>query len=109
MASPGGDFVHDFYQRVSPGIDGKFDGPAIVPLIAARPLMIINGDSDPRTPLPGLKLCTDAAEAAYRAANASDHLDVRIQPKTGHKVNPDSQAAAIEWFVKWLKPKDAAG
>ena len=103
VTTPDGKFVHQFYERVAPGIDGEFDGPAMAPLIAPRALMIINGDSDPRTPLPGLKLCTDAAEAAYREANASDHLNVRIQPQTGHKVNADSQAAAVEWFVKWLK------
>ena len=72
--------------------------------IAPRPLMTINGDSDPRTPLAGLKLCTDAAQAAYHAAGADDHFVVRIEEKTGHKVNPDSQSAAVDWFVKWLKP-----
>ena len=57
---PGPDFVRQFYARVAPGLDGEFDGPAMAPLIAPRALMLVNGDSDPRTPLPGLKLCTDA-------------------------------------------------
>jgi dienelactone hydrolase len=104
VASPDGDFVHQFYARVAPEIDGVFDGPAMAPLIAPRPLLTIHGDSDARTPLAGLKLCTDAAGSAYRAAGADDHFVVRIQENTGHKVNPDSQAAAIDWFVKWLKP-----
>jgi dienelactone hydrolase len=104
VTSPDGKFVHAFYEKVAPGIDGEFDGPAMLPLIAPRPLMIINGDSDGRTPMPGLKLCIDAAESAYRSAGAADHLSVRIQPKTGHKVNPDSQDAAVEWFARWLKP-----
>ena len=102
--SPGPDFVRQFYARVAPGLDGEFDGPAMAPLIAPRALMFVNGDSDPRTPLPGLKLCTDAAQAAYHADGADDHFVVRIEEKTGHKVNPDSQAAAVDWFVKWLKP-----
>ena len=75
-----------------------------LPLIAPRPLLVINGDSDDRTPLSGLKECTDAAERAYRDANASDHCVVRIQEKTGHKVTPESQQAAMEWFVRWLIP-----
>lgn len=104
VAKPDGEFVHRFYQRVAPGIDGEFDGPSMAPLIAPRPLMTINGEIDPRTPLPGLKLCIDAAQATYRAAGAEDHFLVRIQPKTAHHVNPDSQAAAVDWFVKWLKP-----
>ena len=104
VTKPDGQFVHDFYARVAPNIDGEFDGPAMATLIAPRPLLTINGDSDARTPLAGLKLCTDAATAAYQAAGAEDHFIVRIQEKTGHKVNPDSQTAAIDWFVKWLKP-----
>ncbi|HEX4796160.1 MAG TPA: hypothetical protein VH370_20390, partial [Humisphaera sp.] len=84
--------------------DGEFDGPAMAPLIAPRPLLAISGDSDPRTPLPGLELCIKPTRAAYHAAGADDRFVVRIQPKTGHKVNPDSQEAAVEWFVKWLKP-----
>ncbi len=105
VESPGAEFVHQFYERVAPGIDGEFDGPAMAPLIAPRALLLINGEVDPRTPAAGLKLCTDAAEKAYQAAGASDHFVVRIQPKTGHKVNPDSQEAAVEWFVKWIGDK----
>jgi dienelactone hydrolase len=104
VASPDATFVAAFYDRVAPGIAGQFDGPAMLPLIAPRPLLVINGDSDDRTPLPGLKECTDAAERAYRDANASDRFVIRIQEKTGHKVTPESQQAAIEWFVRWLKP-----
>jgi dienelactone hydrolase len=104
VAEPDASFVRKFYARVVPGIDDKFDGPAMAPLIAPRPLMVINGDSDNRTPLEGLRLCTDAAQAAYHVADADDHFLVRIQLHTGHRVNPDSQSAAIDWFVKWLKP-----
>ena len=37
------DFVREFYARVVPGIDGQFDGPAMLALIAPRPLLVING------------------------------------------------------------------
>ena len=104
VPTPDAAFVKKFYDRVVPGIDTEFDGPAMLPLIAPRPLLVINGDSDNHTPLPGLKECTEAAQAAYHAANAEDHFAVRIQEKTGHQVKPESERAAIEWFVKWLKP-----
>jgi len=35
---------------------------------------------------------------------ADDHFVVRIEAKTGHKVTPESQREAIEWFARWLKP-----
>jgi predicted esterase len=76
----------------------------MLPLIAPRPLLVINGDSDNRTPLAGLKECTDAAAKAYDAAGAADHFLIRIEERTGHRVTPESQQAAVEWFVKWLRP-----
>ena len=96
--------VRKFYDRVVPGIYGEFDGPAMVPLIAPRPLLVINGDSDTHTPLPGVNECVDVTRRAYHDADADDHLKVIIQEHTGHKVNPESQRETIEWFVKWLKP-----
>ncbi len=104
VEKPDGEFVHGFYARVAPGLDREFDGPAMLPLIAPRPLLAINGEIDPRTPLPGLQLCADAARAAYRAAGAEEKFVLRIQPATAHKVNPESLVAAREWFKRWLKP-----
>ena len=96
--------VRKFYDRVVPGIYGEFDGPAMVPLIAPRSLFIINSDSDTHTPLPGVNECVEVTRRAYHDAKADDHLKVLIQEHTGHKVNPESEREAIEWFVKWLKP-----
>jgi hypothetical protein len=104
QTQPDASFVHSFYGRVAPGIDGEFDGPAMLPLIAPRPLLTINGEIDARTPIPGLNLCLDAARAAYKAAHASDKFKSIIQPNTGHKVNPDAMKSAHEWFIRWLKP-----
>ena len=104
VTTPDVAFVKSFYDRVVPGIYGAFDGPAMLPLIAPRPLLVINGDSDNLTPLPGLKECTDAAQQAYDAAEAGTRFAVRIQENTGHQVTPDSERAAIQWFVRWLKP-----
>jgi len=96
--------VRKFYDRVTPGIYSEFDGPAMVPLTAPRPLFVINSDADPHCPLPGVNECIEAARKAYHDANADDHLSVRIQEHTGHAVKPESERAMIEWFVKWLKP-----
>jgi dienelactone hydrolase len=104
QTKPGADFVRKFYAKIVPGIDGEFDGPALLPLIAPRPLLVINGDSDANTPIAGVRLSVDAARPAYEAAGAGDRLVLRIQENTPHRVNPDSQQAAIDWFVRWLKP-----
>jgi dienelactone hydrolase len=104
VADANPEFVRKFYDRLVPGIYNEFDGPAMLPLIAPRPLLVINGDADPNTPLPGVKEAAAAAEQAYHKAGAEDRFVLRIQEKTGHQVRPASERAAIDWFVKWLKP-----
>jgi dienelactone hydrolase len=104
VSMPDSAFVRRFYDRVVPGIYGEFDGPAMVPLIAPRPLLVVNSDTDHNTPLPGVQECAEAARKAYQAAGSEDHFVLRIQEKTGHQVRPESEDAAVDWFVKWLKP-----
>jgi dienelactone hydrolase len=96
-------FVRRFYDRVAPGIYSEFDGPAMLPLIAPRPLLVINGDSDARTPRPGLMECVDAARKAYSTAGAADKFEFLLEENTGHRVNPEARQRAIEWFVRWLR------
>jgi dienelactone hydrolase len=98
------DFVREFYARVVPGIDGKFDGPAMLALIAPRPLLVVNGDSDANTPIAGVRLAVRAAESVYAEEKATDRLELIVQADTPHRVNPESIDAGIAWFVRWLKP-----
>lgn len=104
VAQPDAAFVRTFYDRVAPGIYREFDGPALLPLIAPRPFLAINGDSDARTPLAGLEQCAAAARTAYRAKNAEPNFTLIVQPKTGHRVNPESMQLAHEWLIKHLTP-----
>ena len=97
-------FLRQFYDRVAPGIYGEFDAPAMLPLVAPRPLLVINGDSDPRTPLAGVRESAAAAERAYKAAGASDKFVLQILPNVGHEQTPEYEQAMIEWFARWLKP-----
>lgn len=99
---PDADFVRRFYDRLLPGIYTRFDGPAMLPLIAPRPLLVISGEKDPINPLPGLRLCEETTNAAYAKAGAPEKFKVIVEPDTGHNVTPDAHAAAVEWFVKWL-------
>ena len=104
VTKPDTKFVEKFYARVVPGIAGEFDGPQMLALIAPRPLLVINSDSDKNTPLAGVIECTNAAQKAYAADHAAAHFAAIIQPNTAHQVKPESERAAIDWFVKWLKP-----
>jgi dienelactone hydrolase len=97
-------FVRRFYDRVAPGVYGDFDAPSVLQLIAPRPLLVINGDSDPRTPLVGVQLAVAAARQAYRKQGAEEKLGVYIQPNAGHVFTPVAELVMADWFVKWLAP-----
>jgi len=99
-----GAFMRRFYDRVAPGLVDRFDGPSMLPLIAPRPLLVINGDSDPRSPLGGVREAVAAAERAYAGLRASESFRFLLQENAAHEVTADANAVAVAWFVRWLTP-----
>ncbi|MCU1325170.1 MAG: hypothetical protein JWN34_540 [Bryobacterales bacterium] len=93
-------FLRHFYDKVAPGIYSDFDGPAMLPLIAPRALMTINGEIDARTPMPGLQLCLEAAKKAYAAT--PERFEIVIEKNTGHAVKLEALTQAVAWFTRWL-------
>jgi dienelactone hydrolase len=98
------DFAREFYQRVAPGIDGKFDGGEMLRLISPRPFLFVNGDSDANTPIGGVRQAAEVAHSKYAADGKGDNLVLIVQVNTPHRVNPSSIDAGIAWFVRWLTP-----
>jgi dienelactone hydrolase len=97
-------FVRRFYDRVVPGIYGNHDGGSMLALIAPRPLLVINGDSDPRTPLPGVHEAVGMARATYAKLDAEDRLGLYLQPNAGHVFTPVAELVMADWFARWLRP-----
>jgi len=97
-------FVRRFYDRVAPGIYGDYDAGSMLALIAPRPVLVINGDSDPRTPLAGVQEAVAYARQVYVKMNAEDNLGLYLQPGAGHVVTPLAELVMADWFVRWLKP-----
>lgn len=100
----GASFLRKFYDRIAPGLVDRFDGPAMLPLVAPRPLFVINGDSDPRSPLGGVKEAVAVAERAYAAAGAREKFAFLLEPDAAHEVTPQAREAALEFLVRWLAP-----
>mgnify|MGYP003337881100 FL=1 len=92
----------ELWNRVIPGITDRFDGPAMLPLFAPRPLYIGNGEKDPNCPIIGAKLAFAAAEKAYAAKGASDKLKIDVAAGVPHKVTNEQKADSIAWCVRWL-------
>lgn len=97
-------FMRTLYDRVAPGLYGRFDAPAMLPLIAPRPLLVITGDSDPRTPLAGVRLAFQHAEQAFAQTGDRSKVRLFIEPDTGHEFTAAAQTEAVDWFVRWLTP-----
>ncbi len=92
------------WNKVIPGILGPFDCPSMIRLFAGRPLLILNGELDPNCPLGGAELAFAAARDAFSQAGASDRLEINVAKGVGHTVTPAQRTAALDWFVRWLKP-----
>jgi dienelactone hydrolase len=92
------------WAKVIPGILDRFDGPSMVRLFAGRPLLILNGERDPNCPLPGAELAFSAARTSFEQAGARDRLSIMVAPGAGHTVTPPQRQAALDWFVRWLRP-----
>ena len=92
------------WAKVIPGIVDEFDGPSMVRLLAGRPTLILNGESDSNCPIQGAELAFTAAKAAFHDVDADDRLKIIVAKDTGHTVTHDQHQAALDWFVTWLKP-----
>ncbi len=97
-------FVRRFYDRVVPGIYGDYDAGSMLALIAPRPVLVINGDSDARTPLPGVQEAVSTARATYIRMGAEEKLGLYLQPNAGHVFTPVAELVMGDWFVRWLTP-----
>jgi hypothetical protein len=94
--------VKAVWDKILPGITGEFDCPSMIRLFAPRPLLILSKDKDQNNPYPGAQIGFAAATAAYKAKNATDKLNIVVQPNLGHVFNAKDTQLSIEWFAKWL-------
>ncbi len=94
----------ELWAKILPGILDEFDGPSILRLYSDRSLLILNGEKDPNCPIEGAELAFGSARAAFHQAKADDHLKIMVAPGSGHTLTKEQHDAAIDWFVKWLKP-----
>lgn len=79
-----------------------YDTPNSLACIAPRPLLIINGELDPRCPMGGVHVALESARAAYEAAGAADQLQLHVEPGVGHKRTDDMDVVKRAWFDQHL-------
>ncbi|KAL7586439.1 hypothetical protein Lser_V15G39478 [Lactuca serriola] len=94
--------VEKVWNRIAPGLASEFDSLHTVPVIAVRPLLIINGEDDPRCPVEGLHATISATQKAFDALSLT-HFKVIVETGIGHEVTLSMFNEASDWFDKFLK------
>jgi cephalosporin-C deacetylase-like acetyl esterase len=80
----------------------RWDYPQVAALVAPRPLLIANTDSDGIFPLNGVERLHAKVRGIYRLYGADDQLGLQISPGR-HKDTQELQVAAFRWFNRFLK------
>jgi dienelactone hydrolase len=83
----------------------RWDYPQVAALVAPRPLLLVNTDSDTIFPLDGVQRTHAHLRRLYRLHNASNQLGLVIGPGP-HKDTQDLQVPVLRWFNKHLKGED---
>jgi hypothetical protein len=94
--------VKAVWDKILPGITGEFDCPSMIRLFAPRPLLILSKDMDTNNPYPGAQIGFVTVTDAYKARNATDKLDIVVQPNLGHVFNEKDADLTIAFFAKYL-------
>lgn len=94
--------VEKVWDRIAPGLASGFDSPNTIPVIAPRPLLILNGAEDPRCPLGGLEIPRSRGIEAYAEAHCLDKFKFIAEPGVGHRMTPLMVKEASNWFDKFL-------
>ncbi|KAL6533924.1 hypothetical protein OROHE_013757 [Orobanche hederae] len=92
------------WDRIAPGLASRFDCPCTVPGIAPRPLLILNGNEDPRCPLDGVKLTESRARDSYGKFDAIENFKLVAEEGIGHQMTPLMVRQASDWFDQHLSP-----
>jgi len=74
------------------------DVEAIVGLIAPRAHLTLTGDSDPGSPVSGVRTINEFQERLYRLYGHPEHFRGIIYPGGGHRFTPEMWKAAVQWL-----------
>lgn len=96
--------VEKVWDRIAPGLASEFDSNYTVPLIAPRPLLMLQGKEDPRCPVAGLEITISDTRKAFENANCSNNFKVIAEAGIGHQMTSLMVKEASDWFDKFLQP-----
>lgn len=93
---------HAIYYFVPGMLASGIDMEHIVAITAPRHQLILTGDRDPLSPLPGIHKVMAYARAVYRELGAADKLDIVLYEGVAHAYLPAMVEAAVAFFRRTL-------
>lgn len=101
--------VDQVWRRILPGIMDELDAPSSLRCIAPRPLLVINGEMDPRCPVEGVRLAFQSAFDEYCRCRGSDakHLQLHIAAGVEHEVTQEMWDVIDDFLARHLQPQKA--
>jgi dienelactone hydrolase len=99
--------AHSIYYYV-PGMLNHFDTEAIISLIAPRPVLFLDGDSDKTSPVDGIHIIEAAVRPVYRLYGQEDNFESIVYAGQGHLCTPAMWQKTLEWLDARLKGGAAA-
>lgn len=93
------------WARLLPGFSGgPFEATNLVPLIAPRPLLVLNHGKDEIIPLACAQQVFELARRRYTELGAANKVRLRVAPGLPHAAfDPGEILALYGWFDRWLK------
>jgi dipeptidyl aminopeptidase/acylaminoacyl peptidase len=94
--------AHGIYYFV-PNLLNYFDTEAIVALIAPRPVLFLDGDSDGTSPVDGVHDIEKAAGPAWSLYGSPTNFESIVYPNQGHLYTPAMWQKTLDWLAEKLK------
>ncbi|HWY76494.1 MAG TPA: alpha/beta hydrolase family protein [Verrucomicrobiae bacterium] len=94
--------AHGIYYFV-PNLLNHFDTEAIVALIAPRPVLFLDGDRDPTSPVDGIHAIESAVRPVYQLYGKEQAFQSIVYTGQGHVYTPEMWARTLSWLDENLK------
>lgn len=98
-----GDRAYAAFLEQMPAV-AALDAPAVAPLLAPRPLLLMTGRRDPYVTPAGAQRTFDGARRAY--GGSPERLALWVDPGVGHAFSSSMEERALDWFRRWLLAVD---
>ena len=91
------------YYMLHPGLYRYLDIPDVASIAAPKPMMLLDGETDPLFTAAGVNAAYDKMRAVWTSQRSQNRLSTKIWPGLGHVFVQQMQDEAFTWLDHWLK------